>query len=173
MYPLIQFFFDLALLRRTPQDLPASPALLVLLALASLVLGAANGSAMFGGVREALGANLLDLVLSMIMLFVLLQFRGHPGRWTQTATAFFGLGLLAGAVMLLVRAPAEAMGLAGPAMLIDLVLAVWLHVALGHVLRHALNVPLMAGVIIVLAYTMMAFQLIVQVFPLVGGQPAA
>ncbi|MCB1789622.1 MAG: hypothetical protein KDJ27_04960 [Gammaproteobacteria bacterium] len=168
MQALLSFFFDLARLRRGPQDLPASPVLLALVAALSVALGAVNGAQMFGGMRAALGANLLDLVLTMVMLFLLLQFKDHVARWLQTATAFVGLGALAGLLMLIVRTPAEALGVVDVAMIIDLIVAIWLHVALGGVLRHALDIPLIAGVIIVLSYTVMAFNLIARVFPLAG-----
>ncbi|MDJ0739376.1 MAG: hypothetical protein QNJ91_06645 [Gammaproteobacteria bacterium] len=169
MQALLLFFIDLARLRRGPQDLPASTALLALLALTGVVLGTANGVQMFGGAGAALGANLLDLLLTLVLLFVLLRFTGHAARWLQTATAFLGLGVLAGLIMLLVRAPAQAFGITDVALLIDLVLAIWLHVALGNVLRHALDVPLLAGVLIVLSYTMIAFAVIARIFPLVGS----
>jgi hypothetical protein len=81
----------------------------------------------------------------------------------QTMTAFLGLGVLAGLIMLLLRSPAEALGVAQLASVIDLILAIWLQVALGSVLRHALDIPLMAGVIIVLSYTVIAFNLIARV----------
>lgn len=168
MQALFLFFVDLARLRRGPQDLPASTALLTLMAVLSVGVGALNGAQMFGGVRAALGANLLDLVLSMTMLFVLLQFKNHAARWQQTVTAFLGLGTLAGLIMLVVRGPAEVLGITDVAVLVDLTLAIWLHVALGNVLRHALDIPLLAGVIIVLSYTIMAFNLIARVFPLTG-----
>jgi len=165
MLALFRFFVQLAALRRAPQDLPASTALLVLLALLSVLIGAVNGSELFGGARSALGVNLIDLTLTMLMLFALLQISGHLPRWTQTATAFFGLGVLAGLLMLLVRAPAELLGIIGLARLLDLVLAIWLHVALGNVLRHALGIPLLAGVMIMLSYTVLAFNLIARIFP--------
>ncbi len=169
MQALLMFFIDLARLRRGPQDLPASSALLILLASLSIILGTVNGAQMFGGVNAALGANLLDLLLTMTMLFVLLQFTGHAARWLQTTNAFLGLGVLAGSIMLLVKPSAEALGVSDVAMLVDLVLVVWLHVALGNVLRHALEIPMLAGVLIVLSYTVMAFSLIARVFPLVGA----
>jgi hypothetical protein len=165
MFALIRFFVELALLRRGPQDLPASPVLVTVLALASVLLGSVNGVHLFGGFRPALGANLLDLLLTMLMLYLLLQFKGHVARWQQTAGAFFGLGALAGLVMLVLRAPAEALGVMDIAMLADLVLAIWLHVALGSVLRHALEIPLLAGVVIMLSYTIIAFNVIARVFP--------
>lgn len=165
MFALARFFVELALLRRGPQDLPASPVLLLLLATLNVVIGSVNGVDLFGGLRAALGANLFDLLLTMLMLFVLLQVKGHVARWQQTASAFLGLGVLAGLIMFFVRAPAEALGVMELAMLADLVLAIWLHVALGSVLRHALEIPLLAGVVIMLSYTVLAFNLIARVFP--------
>ena len=165
MLVLIRFFIQLAVLRRAPQDLPASSVLLVTFAVLSALIGTVNGTQLFGSARAALGANLLDLLLTMVLLFALLQFKGHLARWQQTATAFFGLGVLAGLIMLLLRAPAATLGISDLAMLVDLVLAVWLHVALGNVLRHALEIPLLAGVMIVLSYTVLAFNLIARVFP--------
>ena len=165
MLALFRFFVQLAILRRGPQDLPASAVLLVLLAVFNVLVGTANGVELFGGLRAALGANLLDLFLTMVLLFALLQFKGHVARWQQAVSAFFGLGVLAGLLMLFVRSPAEVLGIGGFAMLLDLVLAIWLHIALGNVLRHALGVPLLAGVMIMLSYTVLAFNLIARVFP--------
>ena len=112
---------------------------------------------------------MLDLLLTMVMLFVLLQFKGNAERWQQTTTAFLGVGLLAGVAMLVIGALSDSLNVPELAVFADLVLAIWLHIALGHVLRHALDIPLMAGVVIVLAYTMMAFNLIIQVFPVVAN----
>lgn len=165
MLVLIRFFVDLALLRRGPQDLPYSAALLGLLAALSVIIGTINGRELFGGVQAAFGANVVDLVLSLGLLLLLLQTKGRRARWQQTASAFLGLGVLAGLVMLVIRGPADALGVVQLAILLDLVIAVWLHVALGNVLRQALEVPLLAGVLIVLAYTVFAFNLIAQVFP--------
>jgi hypothetical protein len=169
MQALLKFFIDLAFLRRAPQDLPASSSLLALFAIVSIVLGVANGAQMFGGIRAALGANLLDLALTLGFVYALLALTGRPARWLQTATAFIGLGVLAGLVMLVVRGLTEPMGVTDIAVLADLVVAIWLHVALGSVMRHALDLPLLAGVLIVLSYTVMAFSLIVRIFPLVGA----
>jgi hypothetical protein len=169
MLALFQFFVDLAILRRGPQDLPASSALLALLAALSVLIGGINTAAFFGGFGAALGANLFDLMLSLVTLFVLLQFRGHAARWMQTASAFLGLGVLAGLIMLIVRPLAGLMGAAPFAAQVDVLLALWLHVALGSVLRHALGVPLLAGVLIVFAYTLMVLGIVTRIFPPVVG----
>jgi hypothetical protein len=169
MQALLQYFLDLALLRRGPQDLPASSALLALVALGGVVVGAVNGQAIFGGLGPAAGANLFDMALTMAMLYLLLQFKGHVARWLQTTTAFLGIGLGAGVAMLLLGALAQALGAKEITVLADLLLAVWLHVVLGHVLRHALDIPLLAGVIIVFAYTMIAFNLVIIAFPIAAN----
>jgi len=165
MSALLRFFFELARLRRGPQDLPASSALLALLALLNVAVGTINGSTLFGSVSASFGANLLDLGLTFLLALALLQTKGRVARWLQTVTAFLGLGALAGLIILLVRSVAEALGVVELAGLADLVLAIWLHVALGNVLRHALDIPLLAGVIIMLSYTVIAFNLIARVFP--------
>lgn len=165
MIALLRFFVDMALMRRAPQDLPVSTALLGLLAVVGLLIGTANGVELFGGVRASAGVNLLDLGLTLILLFALLQLRDRIARWVQTATAFFGLGALGGAVMLFVRPPLQMVGGNELALLIEMVIAVWLHVALGNVLRHALDIPLFAGVMIVFSYTVLAFNFIAQIFP--------
>jgi hypothetical protein len=169
MLALFQYFIDLALLRRAPQDLPASTALLMLLAALSVLIGGINGAVPFGGLRAALGANLIDLALSMTLLFALLQLRGHAPRWLQTASAFLGLGVLAGLVMLAVHPLVELMGVGGFAMPADVLLAIWLHIALGNVLRHALGVSLPTGVLVVLTYTVLAVGIITRIFPPVVG----
>ena len=165
MFALLRFFVDLALFRKGPQDLPASTALFGLLVVAGVLIGAANGARLFGGVRAAIGVNLLDLALTSLLLFALLQLRAKTARWLQTATAFFGLSVLAGGLTLLFRGVLQTLGGQELSLLVEMVLAVWLHIALGNVLRHALEVPLFAGVIIVLSYTVLAFNLIAQIFP--------
>ena len=88
MQALIRFFVELALFRRGPQDLPVSGLLMGVLAACSVLFGTINGRDMFGGVQASFGANLLDLGLTLVFLFALLQFRGGVARWQQTATAF-------------------------------------------------------------------------------------
>lgn len=171
MAALLRFFVELALLRRGPQDLPASSALVALTALLSVLVGAINGAEVFGGLGPAFAANLLDLGLSLVLVFALLQIKGRLARWMQTMAAFLGLGVLAGLVMLVLRTPAEALGVEQLATVVELILAIWLQVALGSVLRHALDIPLLAGVIIMLSYTVIAFNLIARVIPpvMMGG----
>ncbi len=57
------------------------------------------------------------------------------------------------------------LGAASLVVLLDIAFVVWLHMALGSVLRHALGIPLPLGVGIVFTYTLMAFSLISRVFP--------
>lgn len=170
MLSLIRFFWEMFLLRRKPQDLPASVALLVLLALLNIATGLGNNLSLFGSFSAALGANLVDLLLTGGVLFVLLRTRNHAERWLQTTTAFFGIGTLSSGLMLAYRAPVELLGLEPMGVLLSFALVVWAHVVLGHILRHALQIPWGAGIVLVFAYTMLAFSFINQWFPVVTQQ---
>lgn len=165
MGALIEFFIQLALLRRKPQDLPASPVLLVLLGVASMALGTAAGAEDFGGYRAAFGANLFDLTLSLLFLFAVLQITGYLSRWLQTSTAVLGLSILASVFVFTLVVLGDAVRAPDVAGLLALIVFIWLHIAIGHVLRHALGVPLAAGVIIIFGYTLFSQALIWRVFP--------
>ena len=73
MQALLLFLLDLARLRRGPQDLPASPALLILFALMGILLGTVNSSQTFGDVCAALVLNMLDLLIKNHMHLVLVE----------------------------------------------------------------------------------------------------
>lgn len=166
MSSLISFFVQLALLRRAPQDLPASRELLVVLLLTNIVLSVASGRAVFADLGSAIAANVVDVVLTGLLLYALLKLRGHPARWMQTMSAFAGIGVLIGAFTLVYRSVGGALQLLPLVGVLDLVVFVWLHVALGHVLRHALQIPLAAGVVGIFAYTMLLFSVIGSLFAL-------
>ena len=159
MYALLNFFVDLCLLRRKPQDLPASQPLLVLALPINLSIGVATLAPQLGNVAHALLACLLDLTLSLGLVAWVLRLRGHYGRWLQTATALVGTGILLGlAIMPLVMGgePAvEGAPVSTAAMLSALALLfllIWAQVVTGHILRHAFDIPLPAGIGLAVGY---------------------
>lgn len=169
MNSLFRFFFDLILLRRTPQELPASSTLLGLMLVVNLLVGTAGTLDNFGGILPSLSANLLDICVILGLLYVALVLVSHRARFVQTATAILGVGTLFGIIVLILvllmggdRVPGEIIGLS------NLVLLIWLHVALGHVLRHALEVTLGKGIFAAVGFSMaglfvvsLAFRMIV------------
>lgn len=161
---IVYFFIELALLRRAPQDLPASSALLVLVASAGL--GSGVLLAMTAGVSlwSALVQSLLDLALLLGLLRAALHLVKRRARFLQTATALIGVDTL---ITLLALLP---VGLAGPddlqtglaalAGLLFLLLVSWSVLASGHILRHALAVTLVQGCAVAIGFDLLSFVVI-------------
>lgn len=168
MLALIQFFVDLCLLRRKPQDLPASPvlfaAVLAVAVLGGLLLSVTAGS----GVVGALAQSLLDLLLLLGVLHLALKALDKQARYLQTATALLGADAVIGFVALVpvgLAAPAAGAGaepgaellLAG---LMFLALVAWSVLVVGHILRHALDLSLAQGIVIAVAFDVFSFVVI-------------
>ncbi|MDR2877935.1 MAG: hypothetical protein LBV36_07860 [Chromatiales bacterium] len=167
MIELLRCFLDICLLRKAPQDLPASSFLLglaaaffiivdVSIALLSLPLG------------QALALTLVDAVVLAGLLWVLLWIRELLPRYTQTLTALYGACM----VMQIVAAPVvlwqwnavpESIGMA----LASLLLWIWLLwnlFVIGHVIRHAASTVLPVGVGLALLYLFVTFSITRTIF---------
>src|SRR5215510_16527222 len=89
MGEFIRLYTQIALLRRGPQDLPASPLLLVLTVAAFLVVNFVVSSVLPPDSRW--GESLLVATLFTLLWYVLLlRLAGRPERTLQTTTAVFG-----------------------------------------------------------------------------------
>ena len=157
---------DLMRLRTGPQDLPYSPPLLVRVALLALAvdLFAAH-------LLEASGASPLRFVCGFIVTFLLpwlaLNWRGHPARYVQTMLALLGTGIAFSLLFLPLASWALSSGLielnttpsAQQALFAWLILAlvVWKIVVTASIWRHALDWPLPAGVGVALVLFVLEF----------------
>jgi hypothetical protein len=161
---IARFFVDLCLLRRNPQDLPASASLLAAVLLVGLLggmlLSLAAGAPVFVGVAQ----TALDFLLMLGVLHLALKALDKRARYLQTATALVGADTLIGLVALL------PVGLAGPSLeespqlllagLLFLGLVVWSVVVTGHILRHAFDIKLAQGVAIAVAFDVLSFVIV-------------
>ncbi len=163
---LLHYFFGLCLMRRTPQELPPSLPLLTALIVAGLALGMPLSRDYFGNWSSAIGASLLETVVTLVLYAVPLWLAGHPGRYLQTVTALFGVGLLVTLVLLLLRLLAAFVGDPNSLVLPQLVLVGWAHAAFGHVWRHALGISLFLGIGLALGFTVLLYLVVGSVFPL-------
>lgn len=160
MLSLIRFFAQLCLLRTRPQDLPASQSLLGLVAIVNVIIGTVLVSPALGNPFTAFTASLVDTAVLAGFVLLVLKFRNHPERFIQTATSAIGVSAVISALSLPLQwmMPAPSEGMAAPsaesASLMLLILIVWLQVALGHVLRHAIDVSLMLGVGLAFLYSL-------------------
>lgn len=136
--------------RRTPADLPYAPGVLLALFVAAVALDALAARALTGQEGDARLA-LLNNALALALVHGLLQLWRKPERFVQTATALLlirislsllTLALLAG-VLPLPQRPEDLRP--GQALLMSLMfpIFIWYIGLRAHVLRHALDVPLL------------------------------
>ena len=167
MLKLFNFFVDLCLLRRAPQDLSASLPLFAITIFLSVVIGAIGIIDVIQGV-SAFAAAMLDAVIALVLLRLVLVFRNLSARFLQTATALFGssavLGLIAMPLQLVVGDQAEGNTVAPLVSVAYLVLLVWVQIVIGHILRHALNVTMTLGVGLALTYSIISGVIIQSLF---------
>lgn len=163
---------DICLLRAGPQDLPASPALVVLSAAAyfasSLLLFSIESTY---GMSVVIGAT--DTLLLLVFTVAILRLRRVPARFRQTFSALAGTGALLGLcalplVDIMVRTQArgsEASGLA----LAWFALLLWSLSVFGHIVRHALSVPFSFGIGTGVLFAIVSVAIVKILFPGVTG----
>jgi hypothetical protein len=164
---LIHYFIELCLLRKGPQDLPASRTLLQLLSLIYLGVGVLVGAATGQGLWVALLQTLVDLALLLGLLYVGLGWLGRLPRLIQAASALVGSGALLSLLVLVplgMASGGDDSELTGVAALLFLALLAWSILVTGHILRHTLELPLVQGALIAVAYNLLAYTLLGTLF---------
>ncbi|WP_295384558.1 hypothetical protein [uncultured Thiodictyon sp.] len=168
MQALIRFFVELCLLRRAPQDLPASDTLLRLALSVDLVAGVLVGLASGLGLGSSVAQGIAELAFQLGLLYAALRLTGHLGRFTQSATALLGSGALFGLLALgplgLSPTGSEESDAAALGAFLLLGLVVWNLVVIGHIVRHTFGLSLAQGVVVGLAYEVSAIVLIAVLF---------
>lgn len=157
----------ICLLRANPQDLGASRHAL----LAAVVVYALAGAVGVLDVltwEKALAATLLDTLLLVGATHLALQWRRVPQRVTQTLTALAGCGALLSLLALGIAWATR--GWLRPEWVWAGFL-LWYTLVFGHVLRHALSIPLAAGVGASLVYLILSMS-VTGLFLNPGAPPA-
>lgn len=156
MTELLRLFGEIALSRKGPQDLPASPLLLALTVAA--YAGVAFGVNLLLSPAESWRLQLLvEIAFTLAWNAVLLRAFGKAERFLQTATAVFGYQLVLAppfiAVMSLTRRFTEdsAASWQFPVAVLALALVIWMIRAGSYVLKAALEVPIIACVALIFA----------------------
>lgn len=172
MLQLLKLFVDICLLRAGPQDLPVSPVLMVLTALVyfgtSLLLFNINAT-----LRMSLAVGAMDTLLLFGFTVLMLQFRRQPERLPQTFSALAGTGALLGMcalplVEIMVRAQEQGNDIPGIA-IGWLALLLWSFSVFGHIVRHAISVPLSLGIGIGVLFAVVSIALVNMIFPEMAG----
>jgi hypothetical protein len=175
MTDLLRLFLQIALLKRGPQDLPASPTLLAVTATTYFAVNYIVYS-LLPDITQPWRQHLIsEVVYTLVSLGLILRLAGKPERYLQTATAIFGylivltpLTLCAG--WLLDRYKA-APNVQFPVALFGLLLFVWM-VAVGQqVFKAALEVSTLASVVLIILWIFTGQLLILSLFPVSPATP--
>ncbi|MBX5462366.1 MAG: hypothetical protein IRZ28_14905 [Steroidobacteraceae bacterium] len=151
MMELVQLFFQIALSRKGPQDVPASSLLLGL-----TVIGYFLVNFILSLVLPPIESWQLQLVVEVAFMLgwyaVLLRAFGKPERFLQTATAMFGYQIVLAPLWILAIFLSNRFNddvrLQFPAVVLGLAIAVWIIRAGSYVLKAALELPMLACVML-------------------------
>jgi len=168
MKEIIRLFTQIALLKRGPQDLPASMLLLVLAIVGYLGVNFVLSSAL-PPTEHWQAPLLVDTAFTLVWYVVLLRLLGRAERMLQTVTAVFGLQavlspLLIGSTWLLRRVGEDATWQL-PITCAGLLLLAWLIAANSHVVKAALEWPGPASVALVILQLVAGWVVVYALFP--------
>jgi hypothetical protein len=144
-------------LRRGPQDLPYSPALLALLIAGMLTLSAVLAAQL---TQVSVARTAFSMLLELGLTWAALRMAEKPERFVQAATAMVGasivLTLLAIPILFGVDGVTEETKQLTRAqslwVLFALLFHVWNIAITGHILRHALDITLRVGVLVAVVF---------------------
>lgn len=179
MASILKLYLDIALLRRGPEDVPASRPLLYATLAAFIVLNALLTVAFRPTVENWLPQLMVSVGFTLFWYRMLLSLFGHAERYLQTMTAVLGFGCIVTPVLLpAVGAMAPYMDAKQPeqampfVVLLMLPLFVYLLFVSARILRAAIERPMFQCVMLVLLQTFLEPLLLLTLFG-AGGTPAA
>ena len=162
MNALIILTFNIMRLRAAPQDLPRSRFLMLLCIGAYLFM-----RVVIAALEQTFGLALLsagiDTLLLIGLAWLALWVRGYQGRIIQTVTAFAATGTLFAFMRWPLVAYLQQTSTDDPGSLsiLLLILVIWNISVIGHILRHAVDVPMWIGTGIALLYIFTAIRVMV------------
>jgi hypothetical protein len=167
MLQLIRAWFDICLLRRAPQELPASSYLLGL-SLCCYGLVSVLVSTQSYPFSQALLLAAVDLGMLILFVWSLLYLQRKTARINQTLSALAGTGSLMGLIalpLLLVIGPGTvAEPVSAPLLSLWLLLLLWNLFVMAHIIRHALSSSFAIGFGVSLLYALLNMQVITTLF---------
>ncbi len=163
MYELIKLFFEIAIFKKGPQDIPGSSWLLKLLIPVYMTINL---------LILLLSSNLFDALMQVVVeVLLILGFAWgimvvarKPERFQQTACALVGTDALISLFAIPALATLIGQGSA-LAFLVVVLLMLWHWVVTGYILKHALSKPLIFGLGVAFLYILVSFQVMGLLFP--------
>jgi hypothetical protein len=158
MLKFVRAFWDIALWRKTPAQLPASLLLLGLAAAASAILEAAASrlpSAPPGGILMRVA---ISVVMPLAFTWLVLAVARHRRRFLQTGTALLAVGILAGLIIYPLESLIDHVGAdSSPALgVLSMGVLIWYLLTCANIWRAALESHLVLGGVISLGYFLLS-----------------
>jgi hypothetical protein len=153
MNALLILIFNIMRLRAAPQDLPHSWFLMLLSVGAYLLMGLVI-SLLDQGFGLALLSASIDTLLLIGLAYLALWIRNFQARAVQTITAFAATGTVFEIIGWPVVTYLQQTSADNPSSLslVLLALIIWNITVIGHILRHAIEVPMWIGTGVALLY---------------------
>ena len=172
MISLFRLFLDIAVWRRGPQDLPGSPTLFSLCAIAYLGVSFVQARILRFPFASAGLLAALDLVFLAGVIALILSIRNKRERWLQTMAALLGVGTLIGLLDLAVSVAILSADSTGASIVWFLAKLAVILLIVGRILQHALDTRFLVG--ISLAYAILLIEsflvlLVPERTPVTGG----
>lgn len=166
MYAFIKLFLDIAIFKKGPQDIPASP---WMLRITLPVYAGINLLILF--INDNAGTAILQILVDFLLMvsfcWPLLYFSGKTNRFSRTLCALIGTDAVIGffsipAVISLGPQSEEWVFLSLLAMMF------WHWLVSAHIFRHALDKPLFFGLGLSLLYILISSQVMALLFPVIS-----
>lgn len=169
LYIFYSTFFDICCLRLGPQNLPISSVLLWLTLLSSTLISSLL--LLFElSLFEAVLISIVETFLVATLTSSLLYVTHYLARFTQTLTALAGTNALLGMFSLLPAYWINEVPNSALPLLFLLGLKIWNITIYAHILRHALGVSFLTGLILTIINSLLIISVLYQIFPMNGVQ---
>jgi hypothetical protein len=169
MLRLAKAFWDIALWRRTPAQLPASLFLLTLVAIAAALLEVLSAFLPPASSDRILTRIGLSVGLPLGFAWVVLVLARHQQRFLQTGCALLGVGVLAELVLYPIGSLIHIIGSdrleAVPLGILMVIGLIWYLLACANIWRAALDTGLTIGVVVSVGYLLLSIALEQRLLP--------
>ena len=150
----------MVLLRKGPEDMPASNSLMIILAVINLVISSALASKIHS---QSVAVSLSVVGLFMTFVFIKILLVSKPERFTQTFSSMMGVSILIDLVSVPIIFPLLNEDLNQNIILLFWLSAtclyIWLVVTYGFIISRALSTTLGYGISIATAYVLVSYMI--------------
>lgn len=164
MYELLSLVFAICIFKKGPQDLPASRALIYLLA---LIYVGVSFLILIVNVHwvTAISQVLVELVLMLGLCWAILRIAKKPARYQQAVCALIATDAFISFLALPSATTLAGQDGAGLALIFVVLLMIWHWLIAGHIFSRALSQPMVFGLGVAFMYQLTSYQVIGALFP--------